>query len=196
MNLAAALLAPFMLLATAITGDDEAAQDQGRAPGTVGEEPARAFPEQVVPEDAPQWPLGVIRSFEPDSAWQVHIEQRMTIRVAPRASVPVVRDMAAPLPQRARSPRFSERKIGKCLPIGGIVGVEPNGPSNLILFMRDRRMISAQLDRSCRSRAFYSGFYLSRSSDGMVCVDRDTLLSRSGSACKLSRIRQLVEDDD
>lgn len=184
MNLAAVLLAPVMLLISAVGGADEATDlaDPQAASG--------------VENDAPEWPAGAIRSFEPDSAWQVHIEQRMTIRVAPRATMPMPRDMFAALPQRAIGPRFTERKIGKCLPIGGIVGVEPNGPGHLILFMRDRRMINAALERSCLARSFYSGFYLARSTDGNMCVDRDTLLSRSGTACKLSRIRQLIEVDD
>lgn len=182
MNLAAVLLSPVMLLISAVSGTDEHAD--------VVE------PQPSVGQGATEWPIGTPPSFEPDSAWQVHIEQRMTIRVAPRATMPMPRDMFAALPQRAIGPRFSERKIGKCLPIGGIVGVEPNGPGNLILFMRDRRMINAQLERSCLARSFYSGFYLARSTDGNICVDRDTLLSRSGTACKLSRIRQLIEADE
>lgn len=192
MNLAAAFLAPFsMLLTAAGLGDGE------------GEEPAPApAPANVTPDGLDEtwvlraWTSAAVLSPEPAAARQVHIEQRMTIRVAPRAAVPPPRDMLTAQPQRRGGPRLSERKIGKCIATAGIVGVEPSGPSSLILFMRDRRMISAELDRSCRSRAFYSGFYLSRSVDGKVCVDRDTLLSRSGSACKLSRIRQLVEEDD
>jgi hypothetical protein len=191
MNLGAVLLAPIMLLISAVGGREE----QGDA---RGEQDSSANAASVAPvqQDAPQWPIGVIRSFAPDSAWQVHIEQRMTIRIAPRAAMPVPRDMFAALPQSLAGPRFSERKIGKCLPSAGIVGVEPNGPNNLILFMRDRRMINAELEHSCLARSFYSGFYLSRSGDGNLCVDRDTLLSRSGTACKLSRIRQLIEVDD
>jgi hypothetical protein len=59
--------------------------------------------------------------------------------------------------------------------------------------MRDRRIVQARLERACRARDFYSGFYLARSSDGKLCVDRDTLQSRSGANCKLTRFRQLVE---
>lgn len=191
MNLTATLLAPLMLLISAVGGREEQGDAQAdRERSTTA--PAVA----PVQQGAPEWPAGAIRSFEPDSAWQVHIEQRMTIRVAPRAAMPVPRDMFAALPQRLSGPRFSERKIGKCLPTAAIVGVEPNGPNNLILFMRDRRMINAELERSCLARSFYSGFYLSRSTDGNVCVDRDTLLSRSGTACKLSRIRQLIEVEE
>jgi hypothetical protein len=192
MNFAASLLAPFALLLSAIGVGEE----QGKEP-TVDEASAQAYSEVPEPADAPAWSVGFIRSFGPEAAQQVHIERRMTIRVSPRAP----RDPAPPretfsAPKRAQEMRFSERKIGKCIPIAGIAGVEPNGENSLILFMRDRRMINVALDRSCPSRAFYSGFYLSRSTDGMVCVDRDTLHSRSGSACKLTRMRQLVARED
>lgn len=188
MDLAAALLAPVMLLIAAVGGHDEQGDEQDGAASSPTVAP--------VLQSVPEWPIGVVRSFEPDSAWQVHIEQRMTIRIAPRAGMPVLRDMFVAPPPRDIGPRFSERKIGNCLPIAAIAGVEPNGPSNLILFLRDRRMINARLERSCLARSFYSGFYLSHSSDGNICVDRDTLLSRSGTACKLSRIRQLVDVDE
>jgi hypothetical protein len=191
MNLAASLFAPIFLLISA------AGADEGQGDGSSDfEMSANAYPQAEMEPDAPAWPIGVLRSFAPETVAQVHIERRMTIRVAPRAATPIPREMSPSSPQRTAGPRFSERKIGKCLPMSGIAGVEPNGPNKLILFMRDRRMINAELDRSCLARSFYSGFYLSRSSDGMICVDRDTLLSRSGSACKLSRIRQLVEKED
>src|SRR3546814_6341601 len=99
------------------------------------------------------------------------------------------------IPDEDMESHFSERKIGKCLPIAGIAGVQPNGSNHLLLFMRDQRLVSAELERACRARDFYLGFYLSRTSDGQLCVDRDTLLSRSGMNCKLTRIRQLIADD-
>jgi hypothetical protein len=191
MNIAASLLAPFALLLSAIG----VGEGQGEEP-VEGDKPVRAYPEVPVGDDAPPWTVGAVRSFAPEAAQQVHIEQRMTIRVSPRAPrTPPPREMLS-TPQKQREPRFSERKIGKCIPIAGIAGVEPNGQNSLILFMRDRRMINVELDRSCPSRAFYSGFYLSRSTDGMVCLDRDTLHSRSGSTCTLKRMRQLVARDD
>jgi hypothetical protein len=137
----------------------------------------------------------VVESFREEEANQVRIEQRMTIRVSPRPS-PVRQNMLMDLPGREVGPRFVERKMGKCLKVSGIAGVQPDGGSRLLLFMRDQRIVSAELERACRSRDFYSGFYLSRSTDGKLCVDRDTLLSRSGANCKLTRIRQLVESGD
>ncbi len=186
MNLASALFAPLLLMISAVSGGD----DESAVEPSVPDEAAGLYPEETATQNAPDWPLGVIRSYGPQTAAQVHIEQRMTIRVAPRGG-----DVVVPSPPRPIGPRFSERKIGKCLPSNSIVGVEPNGPSNLILFLRDRRIINAELERICHSRAFYSGFYISRSQDGMLCVDRDTLLSRSGSSCKLTRLRQLVAQE-
>ncbi|HKT86712.1 MAG TPA: hypothetical protein VJQ77_11585 [Novosphingobium sp.] len=126
----------------------------------------------------------------------MRIEQRMTIRVAPRGSRPSSPEMFFGMPDDEFESRFAERKIGKCLPMAGIAGVQPNGSNRLLLFMRDQRVVSAELERACRARDFYLGFYLARTSDGQLCVDRDTLLSRSGMNCKLTRIRQLVADDD
>lgn len=204
MNLASILLYPFMLLLPAAGGSDSGKADAGKSDRGVVQDPmradARAAPGYAVPEDA--WPdersdsaaRGIISVFafqhpEPEDAWQVRIEQRMTIRITPRAQLPV--DPDGPMDRDPR-PRFTERKIGKCLPIAGIAGVEPDGQHNLLLFMRDRRIISAELERSCRAGSFYSGFLLSRSPDGQLCVERDSLLSRSGSNCKLVRIRQMV----
>lgn len=191
MNFAAALFAPILSLFAAVGGSDGrtgSATGVGVPMNMTAQVPAPR--EETLMSD---WSITAFGVFEPDVAHQVHIEQRMTIRISPRAANPAPPEMFSAMPQRSAGVQFTERKIGKCLPVSSIVGAEPYGPNNLVLFLRDRRMINAQLEHSCHSRAFYSGFYLSRSADGMVCIDRDTLLSRSGSACKLSRIRQMVE---
>lgn len=144
-----------------------------------------------------QWPSfqRITESFRAEAANQVRIEQHTIIRIAPRQSAPRA-TVLMDLPRGEIAPRLAERNAGRCLPVGGIAGVQVDRSDRLILFMRDRRVISAQLERSCRARDFYSGFYVDRSSDGRICVDRDTLQSRSGTNCKLTRIRQLVEVDE
>lgn len=137
----------------------------------------------------------IAESFRARAANQVRIEQQMTIRISPRPQ-PVRPNMLMDLPGREVGPRFVERKMGKCLKASGIAGVQPDSGNRLLLFMRDQRIVSAQLERACRSRDFYSGFYLSRSNDGKLCIDRDTLLSRNGSNCRLTALRQLVESSD
>ncbi|GGC14075.1 hypothetical protein GCM10011494_36090 [Novosphingobium endophyticum] len=206
MNLATALLYPVMLLlpAASTVEDGRSAEESGSEmsamPAAQGEE-VRASAEQTRfgPRVAlSAWPFAVtaFQHVEPQGAWQVRIEQRMTIRITPRASRPASPDMFVALPEGETGQRFVERKIGKCLSAGAIAGVQPDGGNRLLLFMQDRRIVSAELERACSARDFYSGFYLSRSSDGKLCIDRDTLLSRSGMNCKLTRIRELVEVDD
>jgi hypothetical protein len=198
MNLAAALLYPIAMLLPAAGATDSDSR--------IGEQAARTLPYQAQPQgyygsdvapqsSAPGWSFAVrmLQDAEPAPAWQVHIEQRMQIRITPRAPSRRPPDMFMGIPDGDLSVHFTERKMGKCLSIAGIAGVQPDRGSRLLLYMRDRRLVVAELERSCRARDFYSGFYLARTGDGQLCVDRDTLLSRSGMNCKLTRIRQLVE---
>jgi hypothetical protein len=131
----------------------------------------------------------------PDPA-QVRIEQRVTIRISPRpAPVPMAvfssnegRDMG--------EPRTIERKMGKCVPLGGVLGVQSGGGNKLLLFMRGQRLVSATLEKACQGRDYYSGFLVAQHADGQLCVDRDEILARSGAKCKVKGYREimLVED--
>lgn len=177
----------------------------GVQPGPVDytiETPDEILPETVFSESGEEGFSGnrwIFRmdgqSFRPPNAQQVRIEERMIIRITPRSSPMRPPDALMDMRASEAGPQFRERKIGKCVPISSISGVRPNGSKGLILFMRDHRIIGAELERSCRARDFYSGFYLAGNTDGRLCVDRDTLLSRSGVNCKLTRIRQLIEND-
>lgn len=133
-----------------------------------------------------------------DQTWdQVRIEQRMIVRIAPR----MPGSMLAPPPDPRFSgppqpPRFFERKADKCLPIASIAGVQIESQDRLLLITRNRKMIGASLDKSCRARDFYSGFYVDRSEDGRLCAGRDTIHSRAGANCAITKMRELVPDDD
>ncbi|WP_374412175.1 hypothetical protein [Novosphingobium colocasiae] len=195
MNFASILLYPIALLFPAVAGDD------GGKDRDAGSPPAAAAP-ALLPEDAPAMrgldevvPAAMtFRSIQPMDSYQIRIEQRMTIRIAPRGAAPMVPDAFVGLPDMTMAPRYLERKMGKCLSMSAIAGMRPQGDNRLLLFLRNGAMVAAELDRACRARDFYSGFYLANSSDGNLCVDRDKLLSRSGANCTLTRIRQLVED--
>lgn len=128
-----------------------------------------------------------------DQSWnQVRIEQRMIIRIAPRLPGQVYTPMpAAPQPQR-----FFERKTSKCLPITSIAGVQIESQDRLLLVTRGRKLIGASLDKSCRARDFYSGFYVERNEDGQLCAGRDTIHSRAGANCAITKMRELVLEDD
>ena len=125
--------------------------------------------------------------------YQVRIEQRVTIRVAPRRPV-VRRNLTADLPQREQPRRLVERKIGKCVNMKGIVGVTATRDNRLMLYMRDKKLIAANLEKACTARDFYSGFYVEPSKDGNLCIQRDKVQSRTGVKCQLDRLRQLVPE--
>jgi hypothetical protein len=198
MSLVAALLTPLaLLLPTA--GAIDTGRERVDLPVVEADGNRLALPEQppVPTFDASETTVyrQISQSFEVPSENQVRIEQRVTIRITPRAAPPppsVLIDLTNRAPER----RADERDIGRCLPISGIAGVQVGGNDRLLLFMRDRRIVSAALERACRARDFYSGFYVERNADGMMCVNRDALRSRSGATCRLSRIRQMVEPDD
>lgn len=104
--------------------------------------------------------------------------------------------MTALSQQGAPPPRFVERKMGQCVPMASIAGGRPESGSRLMLFMRDRRLIAANLEKSCSARDFYSGFYVDKpNSDGKLCVDRDRILARNGARCEIASFRLMVADD-
>ena len=146
----------------------------------------------AAPQGRAVW-SAIADAFRAAPAQQVRIEQRTIVRITPFG---VTREMLADLPQAPLATRFRERKVGKCVAIAGIAGVQIGGDDRLMLFMRDQRMIGASLAKACRARDFYSGFYLERNGDGQLCVDRDMIHSRSGASCSLSRLRQLVAIDE
>ena len=126
---------------------------------------------------------------------QVRIERQVTIRIAPRPAPMPPPNMLVELPRQSVPRRQVERSMGNCVPVAGIAGVQANSGNQLMLYMRDQRVVRASLERSCPASSFYQGFYLQRTTDGQLCVNRDTLLSRSGANCKLTRLRQLVPQD-
>ncbi len=159
-----------------------------------------AAPEAALLPDVKTAPMPAAETRDPIEpsqdpvAAQVRIERRVTVRISPVGPAlrqGMVAEMAPP-----SIPRMSERKMSKCVAVAGIAAVQPDAAGKLLLFMRDRRLVSASLEKACSARDFYSGFYLERSRDGMLCVDRDKLHSRAGATCGISRMRQLVDRDD
>lgn len=186
-----ALTAPLALLLPVTAGAGVSAPE-GRVPPV----PASSAPQCAAAalEDAPRInPLSAVRGQL--SVRQVRIEQRVVVRIAPAA--PAARQsLMAELPQRAMPPRFEEERKEKCVALEGIAGVQTGSGNRLVLFLRDRRMLSVNLEKSCRARDFYSGFYVEKNKDGRLCVDRDKLQSRTGVRCEVESMRRLVEARD
>lgn len=125
------------------------------------------------------------------SRYQVRIERRVTVRIAPRRISPR-QNLTADLQESSPPVRLEEGDNTDCVEISSVAGVQTGSGNRLIFYLRDQTMLSARLEKSCRARDFYSGFYVERGEDGKICVNRDKLQSRSGAKCELERMRELT----
>ena len=201
MSTVAHFLAPLALLLPAAFGPSASGNkspgDEVRATQNIEAQwPAASVPNGAPLLEAAAEPgafTGFIVDGLADDAWnQVRIEQRMIIRISPRLPGQFIA-----MPSRPRAElRFLERKTAKCLPIANIAGVQAESPDRLMLITRNRKLIGASLDKSCRARDFYSGFYVEQNADGQLCAGRDIIHSRAGANCAVTKLRELVPDGD
>lgn len=121
---------------------------------------------------------------------QVVIHERMVIRIPRADSSP---EPPRPLYRPAPPPPVSwrEQKAPKCVPTDSIVAASM-AEGDVDLETADGRRLRAKLDDDCPTLKFYTGFYLKRTSDGMICAGRDALRSRSGARCEIAQFRVLV----
>lgn len=122
---------------------------------------------------------------------QVRIEQRVIIRISPSSTEARERIMAD-VPRRPMRESVQEADMGRCVRIDSIAAAHPTQENRLLLFMHDRRVLTAALDRACNARDFYSGFYVERNEDGQICSGRDRLQSRSGASCEVEAFHRLI----
>lgn len=183
-----ALATPLALLLPLVAERAEAPRDPAASAPQC--EAAAASEDDVGAVAAPFNPLAALHRSS--VARQVRIEQRVVVRIAPQPSSARM-NMMAEMPARAAPPRFEERGKEKCVALDGIAGVQTGSGNRLVLFLRDRRMISVNLEKACRARDFYSGFYVEKNKDGRLCVERDKLQSRTGARCEVEVMRQLVQ---
>ena len=188
MNAFVAFLSPLALLLPAAVGE---------LPGANDAEAARV----AEPKEAPRGLDGLpaerlqilMEARQPPLLGQVRIEQRVIIRIAPSSQAAREQMLADLRGATTAMTSYREEKLKGCVPISGIAGVQPAPQQNrLLLFMRDRRILSAALEQACSARDYYSGFYIERSEDGQLCAQRDLLQSRAGASCKVAQFNRLV----
>lgn len=164
-------------------------------PGVADATPAEAAASSRSGEDPLAVWVRLTQAFRERGAAQVRIEQHIIWRVAPMPG-PARESMMAVNPQPPSAPRVVERKMGDCIPMASIAGGRPQRGTRLLLFMRDRRWVAANLEKACSARDFYSGFYVDKpNSDGKLCADRDRILARNGARCEISSFRLLVTEE-
>jgi len=197
-HLALALTAGAVGMAAAVAAEErptlphEALLDQDKAPLVS----IPAHPLQRLSEGGEQI-LPIFRDqFRLPNPEQVRIEQRVTIRISPRpAPMPLAASLGGD-DSDVRAPRVIERKMGKCVPLNSLLGVQSGGGNKLMLFLRGQRLVSATLEKACQGRDYYSGFLVAQHSDGQLCADRDELLARSGAKCKVQGYREIMLAED
>ena len=178
MNSLAAFLTPFALLLPAALPSGAAPADAAAREASADEKSPLGF------TVAPLTPLRLLEEARrPPVEFQVRIEQRVIIRIAPSTPQRVERSLNA---LNQRSGRFEEVRLGECVPINMIAAATPQD-NRLLLFMRDRRILSVALERACNPEDFYLGFYIERQ-DGQLCERRDQLQSRAGASCRVTRL--------
>lgn len=127
-----------------------------------------------------------------DDYQQVRIQQQFSIRISPGPPVPPP-VFVMENDRDDRPVKLEERNMGKCLPASAIVSVQSAPKNRLLFFLRDSRVVTAGLDKSCHAHDFYSGFYVERNADGQICIERDKIHSRSGANCVIHDLHALVE---
>ncbi len=189
MNPFLAFLSPLALLLPAVVGHGHARPDEA----AMHEAAERADPPR--PFGAlPSAPFEALKDARgPHQFGQVRIEQRVIIRISPGTGA-AREQMLAELQRRgARATSYEEERLNGCIPVANIAGMEPAPEQNrILLFMRDRRILSAALERACNARDYYSGFYIERNEDGQLCARRDLLQSRAGASCRVAQLNRLV----
>lgn len=191
MNSLAFILSPLALLLPAVAvGVPEAAVREEEAAHAAAD---TASPQMGLQSSAAA-PFRILdNARKPPTENQVRIEQRVIIRIAPSSPRTVARSMDRIAED---TNKFEEERVGDCVPIASIAAVQPANNNRLLLFMRDRRVLSAALERTCNSEDYYLGFYVERSEDGQLCSRRDKLQSRAGASCRFTRLSRLVAERD
>ena len=154
-----------------------------------------------VPQGVDALPAAPFEVFQearrPQELAQVRIEQRVIIRISPSTSATRQQMMSDFRNERSSRTSYQLQRHRGCVEIAGIAAVQPETAQNrLLLFMRDRRILSAELERACNARDYYSGFYVERNEDGQLCPKRDLLQSRAGASCKVAEFNRLVAVSD
>ncbi|QPQ56048.1 hypothetical protein IC614_05590 [Allosphingosinicella flava] len=123
-----------------------------------------------------------LRPIPAGNVAQVVVHQRTIIRIPVRLRQP----------SATTAVDWEERRGPDCIPTAQIVGATFLGQNSVDLILKNNRRIRARLENKCPALDYYYGFYLTRSSDGKICADRDLIRSRVGGQCEIEAFRTLT----
>lgn len=108
------------------------------------------------------------------------VRQRIMVRVPARPMLPKYRTT------------LKEKKGPKCVDVAALGGALVAREDSVDLLMKGGARVRAEFESSCPALDYYSGFYIRPGADGRVCAGRDSVHSRSGGECRITRFRNLV----
>lgn len=114
---------------------------------------------------------------------QLIIRERVVIRVPAQAAKSTPAKM-----------KWKEKKAPRCLPMSGVGGAAVIEEDSVDLILKGGQRIRARFESSCEALDYYSGFYILPTKDGRICADRDSIHTRAGGECQITRFRLLVPD--
>lgn len=130
--------------------------------------------------------MGEARPFENEGRVQIAqviIRERVIVRVPARIA-----------PAAPPKVRWKEKKAPRCLTMSAVAGAAVIEEDSVDLILKGGQRVRAQFESSCPALDYYSGFYILPSEDGRICADRDSIHTRAGGECQITRFRSLVPE--
>ena len=109
------------------------------------------------------------------------IQERVVVRVPARA--------ATIAPARIK---WKEKRGPRCVPMASVGGAAVIERDSVDLMLKGGQRVRARFKSSCPALDYYSGFYIMPSADAQICADRDSIHTRAGGECQITRFRKLV----
>jgi hypothetical protein len=138
---------------------------------------------------------GVFTASEPvtpkSDATEPQIAQNMMSRKTSIRITAVRNVNSAPINQLRT---WKENGAPKCFSINSVAGVVINQRDSIDLVMKNGTFARAKLEKGCAAIEFTSGLYINPTKDGRMCEDRDSIHSRNGATCEISKFKSLSPD--
>ncbi|RJF90853.1 hypothetical protein D3876_11760 [Sphingomonas cavernae] len=127
---------------------------------------------------------------------QVTVREQVIIRVQtqPQRRSPQTLAATNKVMPPASAIKWKEKKAPRCIPLKSLAGASVTKRDSVDIVLRGGTRMRAKLGNDCPALDFYDGFYIKPTQDGQMCAERDTIHSRSGGQCEISRFRTLVPD--
>jgi hypothetical protein len=113
---------------------------------------------------------------------QLRIQRTTIIRVPPAAPSVIISEPV----------RWKEKGGPDCIKWSAIAGAMISSPTSLDVIIRGGKRYRVKLNKSCQAAEFYADFYVKATPDGQICQSRDSIYSRAGGECGISKFKRLT----